>query len=170
VDGWDGARIPVVLPKESAVPHKVPTPRFHGSVAALAGVLIALVAATPSSAGSGLVSATCNSNRWYGSPHVYVDSRQLRPVGGRATQWVAAREAVYNYETRVTTWGSWDVYLASSNPDEGYTTVGDPDFRLGAGWYAVRVVAYAWDGRAWQGPTTNMWVPFGQNGYWCRGR
>jgi hypothetical protein len=150
--------------------------RIRGSRPALAvgAVLVALgVAAAPASAGTGIVSASCNSNDlWYqqNGPHVYIDSRQLRPVGSRTSQWVAAIEGVYSYTTGRTTWGSWDVYLASSDPNQHYVESGDPDFDLGAGWFAARVVAYAWNGSAWEGPTTNMYVPFGRDGYWCLGR
>ena len=137
----------------------------------LAGTVLVVglvgVGSSPASAGRGTLTASCNSDP-YRAPHVFIDSEDLVPVGGRTIQRVATREWLYHFESGQWTSGPWNIYTATF--DWIVTIGGGPDFYLGTGYYAAYVEAYAWDGSAWQGPTTSTFVPFQDGSYWCRGR
>jgi hypothetical protein len=141
-------------------------------VALLVAMLTMALTASGARAGDGTISASCNYN-WQEmtqfGPHVQIDSANLWPTGNLAGQWVAAKEYLYQYGTTKVIEGPWHVYWADRVGK--VFTVGGPDFHQGPGWWAARIVAYAWNAGAggWDGPTTNSWVRYDDGSWWCHG-
>jgi hypothetical protein len=141
-------------------------------LALLLSLMVFAVTASVARAGDGIVSASCSYNQAdlieFG-PHVQIDSHNLWPTGNLDGQWVATKEFVHQYGTNIEVAGPWNIYWADRTGKWFEGTA--PDFHISSGWWAARVVAYAWDSanHRWVGPTFNRYVQYDNGNWWCQG-